>query len=147
MDIMVALSGSPVFKTLLQWLVPVSILTFFVSLGLIPWIVGRLSETCFLRFSSTGSSPQQREQKTFAALCFLFLRNVLGILLFLAGFAMLFLPGQGLLTILIGLLLLSFPGKQKFIHSLIKKQMIRQSLDWIRKKRGKTPFQWPDLDE
>ncbi|WP_228857093.1 PGPGW domain-containing protein [Desulfomarina profundi] len=144
---MVSLTGSPVFKTLLQWLVPVSILTFLVSLGLIPWIVGRLSETCFLRFSSTGASPQQREPKTFAALVFLFLRNILGILLFLAGFVMLFLPGQGLLTILIGLLLLSFPGKQKLIHFLVRKQMIRQSLDWIRKKRGKTPFQWPELDE
>ncbi len=147
MDIMASLTGSPVFNTLLQWLVPVSIFTFLLSLGLIPWIVGRLSETCFLRFSSIGALPIQKKAKTFADLFFLFFRNVLGLLLFLAGFAMLFLPGQGLLTILIGLLLLSFPGKQKLIRSLIQKQMVRQSLDWIRKKRGKKPFQWPELDE
>ena len=143
MDILACLTGSPVFNTLLQWLVPLSVFTFFLSLGLIPWIVGRLSETCFLRFSSTHPPPTRKKPKTFAALFFLFFRNVLGLLLFLAGFAMLFLPGQGLLTMLIGLLLLSFPGKEKLIRSLIRKPMIQQSLDWIRKKRGKKPFQWP----
>lgn len=147
MDIITFLTNSPLFNTLLQWLVPVSILTFLLSLGLIPWIVGRLSETCFLRFSSSTPPPIQRKPKTFATLFFLFFRNVLGLFLFLAGFAMLFLPGQGLLTMLIGLLLLSFPGKQRLIRSLIRKQMIQQSLDWIRKKRGKKPFQWPEFNK
>ncbi|WP_457577615.1 PGPGW domain-containing protein [Desulfomarina sp.] len=146
MDIMDFLTNSQSFNTLLQWLIPLSIFTFLLSLGLIPWIVGRLSETCFLRFSSTYASPIQSGSKTksFATLFFLFFRNILGLILFLAGFAMLFLPGQGLLTMLIGLLLLSFPGKQKLICSLIRKQMVRQSLNWIRIKRGKKPFQWPD---
>src|SRR5574340_1251928 len=40
------------------------------------------------------------------------LKNVLGAGLLLVGIAMLVLPGQGILTILIGLTLLEFPGKR-----------------------------------
>jgi len=57
---------------------------------------------------------------------------------------MLFLPGQGILTILISLLLLSFPGKQKLFNYLIHKPTLQHTLDWIRKKSGSQPFTWPD---
>src|SRR5688572_19372307 len=38
-------------------------------------------------------------------------KNLLGVVLIVLGIIMLVLPGQGLLTILIGLMLLSAPGK------------------------------------
>jgi hypothetical protein len=53
---------------------------------------------------------------------------------------MLVLPGQGLLTMLIGLSLLPFPGKQKMEQNILSRKSIRQSLNWIRIKANKEPF-------
>jgi hypothetical protein len=47
------------------------------------------------------------------------LKNTLGIGLILAGLAMLVLPGQGLLTLLIGLMLTDFPGKYALEKRLV----------------------------
>ena len=127
-------------QPLVGWLAVLSLGTFILSLVLIPWVVGKLEQDCFLKLyqndrSTTRPSP--------ASVFMLMLRNGLGLLLILAGIAMLFLPGQGLLTMLLGALLLSFPGKHRLITRLVRQPKIQHSLDWIRKKRGKVPFIWP----
>ena len=53
---------------------------------------------------------------------------------------MLILPGQGILTILIGLFLMNFPGKFKLERKLIAMPKVLKSLNWIRTKAGKEPF-------
>jgi hypothetical protein len=65
---------------------------------------------------------------------------MLGLGLLLCGIAMLVLPGQGLLTILVGLSLLPFPGKDKLEQNLLARKSIRASLNWIRTKANKEPF-------
>ncbi len=127
-------------QPLLGWLAALSLFTFIFSLVLIPWVVGRLAQDCFLKLYHNDASTSQ---PSFASVMMAILRNVLGLFLVLAGIAMLFLPGQGLLTILIGALLLSFPGKHKLINGLVRQPKIQHSLDWIRKKRGKEAFLWP----
>lgn len=114
--------------------------TFILSLLLIPWVVGRLAQDCFLKLYQNDKITTQ---PTLASVIMLMLRNGLGLLLVLAGTAMIFLPGQGLLTVLLGVLLLSFPGKHRLITRLVRQPKIQHSLDWIRKKRGKAPFLWP----
>lgn len=125
------------------WIAVLSAVTFIVSLLAIPWLIGSLSPDCFLRLSRkkqvlTPFSPWR--------ILLTGLQNILGLLLLFAGIAMLFLPGQGLLTIIIGALLLSFPGKQKLIGALVSRPGIQRSMDWIRKKRKKPPFLWPGRD-
>jgi len=56
------------------------------------------------------------------------------------GLFMLVLPGQGILTILAGLVLLDFPGKFLFLRWLVRKEKVLKSLNWIRKKGKKEPF-------
>jgi uncharacterized protein YjeT (DUF2065 family) len=124
---------------LLGWLGLLSMTTFLLSILLIPWIVGRLSPDCFLRLSEQGKDLHKDSSITLLLL----LRNLLGLLLVVAGILMLFLPGQGLLTILIGLFLLSFPGKKKIICQLIALPKVRKSMDWLRKISGKAAFIWP----
>ncbi len=126
-------------QTLLRWLAPISLATFFLSLLIIPLIINNLSVNCF----SDISKKKQAARISVTSLGFLLFRNIGGIFMLTAGFAMLFLPGQGLLTILIGLLLLSFPGKQTMLNYLIFKPAVQHSLDWIRKKSGKPQFTWP----
>jgi hypothetical protein len=128
------------WQPLLGWFAVVSLFTFILSLILIPWIVGRLPQDCFLKLTM---NDRPNGPPSIGSAIIVIFRNALGLFLLLAGIAMLFLPGQGLLTILLGVLLVSFPGKQKFVHLLVNQQKIQQSMDWIRKKRNKPPFLWP----
>ncbi len=65
---------------------------------------------------------------------------LLGVLLLSAGIAMLVLPGQGLITILVGLSLIPFPGKRRLELFLLSRKEVRSSLNWIRIKANKDPF-------
>jgi hypothetical protein len=67
-------------------------------------------------------------------------KNALGAVFLLAGFLMLFLPGQGLLTILIGLLLLEFPGKRRLERRLVQRPSILHFLNRLRERRGRPPL-------
>jgi len=68
------------------------------------------------------------------------IKIIVGLFLLLCGLVMLVLPGQGLITMLIGLILLPFPGKRKIEQSLLSRESIRTSLNWIRIKANKEPF-------
>jgi len=127
-------------KPLLGWLAVFSLCTFVLSLVLIPFVVGRLSSDCFLRLHLNDKVVPPASVLSVIGVI---LRHGLGIMLLLTGIVMLFLPGQGLLTILLGTLLVSFPGKRKLIRSLVFQPKIQHSLDWLRKKRGKPAFNWP----
>ncbi len=122
------------------WFALLSVITFFLSLLFIPCLVGRLSPNFFIQLTSPAISPQTKPS---SPLIFWIFRNLLGYFLLVAGIAMLFLPGQGLLTILVALLLISFPGKKIVILALITKPGVQKSMNWVRKKSGKLPFSWP----
>lgn len=121
----------------LQVLAVVSFCTFLLSIILIPWYIGRLPVDYF--YILKQQSPDRRPRSNLAVLV---LRNLLGTVLLVAGILMLFLPGQGILTILIGLLCMAFPGKYQFVLYLISKQSVQSSLDWIRRKMHRPAFRW-----
>lgn len=70
----------------------------------------------------------------------LILQNLIGYFLLIIGFALLFLPGQGLLTIMVALILIHFPYKQKLVRALVRKPLFLKTLNAIREKYKKTPF-------
>lgn len=70
----------------------------------------------------------------------LVIKNVVGIIFLVAGFAMLFLPGQGLLTMIIGFSLVDFPGKRKLEKRLVGQPKIFHAINSLREKFGKPPF-------
>ena len=72
------------------------------------------------------------------------LKNALGCVLIVAGFLMLFLPGQGLLSILLGLSLVQFPGKRRLELRLLRLHGIRSSVAWIRQKANRRPVLLPE---
>lgn len=72
------------------------------------------------------------------------LRNLLGGVLLLAGIAMLVLPGQGLLTVFAGLLLLDFPGKRQLTLRIVRRPGVRRWVDRIRHRGGAPPLVLPD---
>jgi len=66
----------------------------------------------------------------------LILKNILGVVLVLAGVLMLFLPGQGLLTILIGMVMMDFPGKFKLERRIVSNPKVLATINWMRASRG-----------
>ncbi len=68
------------------------------------------------------------------------LKTALGICLLSAGIAMLVLPGQGILTILVALLLIDFPGKRRLVHRLLAHPRVLGSINRIRTRAGRLPL-------
>jgi len=66
--------------------------------------------------------------------------NVAGVVLLLLGIAMLVLPGQGLLTILVALVLLDFPGKRRFERWLVHRPKVLAALNALRARASRPPF-------
>ena len=58
-----------------------------------------------------------------------------------AGIAMLLLPGQGVLTILIGIMLLDFPGKRSLEFWIIRQRGVLKAANWIRRKSNHPPLE------
>ena len=69
-------------------------------------------------------------------------KNLLGILLIMLGFFLSVpgIPGQGLLTILIGIMLLNFPGKRRLERRLVNRPKVFRAINWLRARFGKPPL-------
>ena len=58
----------------------------------------------------------------------------------LAGIAMLFLPGQGVLTILLGISLMDFPGKRRLEARIVGQRLVFETVNSLRARFGKPAF-------
>lgn len=66
----------------------------------------------------------------------LVMKNVLAVVFLIAGVLMLFIPGQGVLAILAGLILLDFPGKQSLERWIITQKTVLPTVNWLRRRFG-----------
>ena len=115
-----------------------SILIFIISILGIRWFVAQIPEDYFL--SSKRKPSKWQEQKPILRLAVLFGKNIIGVSLIIGGLLMLVLPGQGLLTIVTGLLLINYPGKYKLEQKLVAIPSVFRALNWIRVKANKPPL-------
>ena len=105
-------------------------------------IVGRLPPSYFVRPRTiTLWSHKPRAQQIAARIA----KNALGVLLIVMGAAMTLpgVPGQGLLTVAVGVFLLDFPGKLRFERRLARSPRVFSGLNALRKKLGRPPFDPP----
>ena len=117
-----------------------SLVLFFLTLVAIPLIIVSIPADYFIR--DPGSLSDRRHPVLRAAV--FVVKNSLGAVFLLAGFVMLFIPGQGLLTIMIGLMLMNFPGKRRLELKLIRKPRIREAVNWIRVKAKRSSLELPE---
>lgn len=120
----------------LAWALGLAVGSLVLVVVLLPWFVLQLPVDYFV-----ASRRELRAARTPLGWVWRILRNVLGLFFVIAGGAMLVLPGQGLLTILIGLLLLEFPGKRALERRLVARPGIKAFLDRIRARGGKPPLE------
>jgi MFS family permease len=123
-------------KEVLFWLGMLSIGTLVLAAVLLPVVVVRLPADYFVR-----RGGERRGRYGWAAWCWRVGKNLIGLVFVVAGIAMLVLPGQGLLTILIGLLMMDFPGKLALERRLIGQPKILTMINRLRERRGHPPLQ------
>lgn len=72
----------------------------------------------------------------------LFLKNLLGIVVLGIGVVLALpgIPGPGVLTILVGLMLMDFPGKRRLERWLIGRPRVLITVNGLRRRFGKSPF-------
>lgn len=72
----------------------------------------------------------------------LIVRNVLGYVLIALGVVMSLpgVPGQGLLTVLMGVMLIDFPGKHRFQRWLVTRRVVLAAVNRLRARAGQPPF-------
>jgi hypothetical protein len=70
------------------------------------------------------------------------LKNIVGVILILVGIVMTFpgVPGPGVLTILIGLILIDLPGKRKVEALIINRPTILTAVNGLRARYDKDPL-------
>lgn len=126
---------------MLGWLAGVSVFTLIAAAIAAPIVVTRMNPDYFM----PGRDRQKALAKQHPVLRWtgLTLKNLLGIVLLIAGFLMLFMPGQGLLTMFIGMILTDFPGKRKLELRIVQISVMHKGIDWIRKKNGRKPLELP----
>lgn len=118
----------------LWWLAMASLVFFVGSLVLLPWAVTRIPADYFTR-SQVPTSPWRRlHPVVFGAL--LVGKNIIGLVLLLAGIVMLVLPGQGLITIFLGLMLLDFPRRTELERYILSRGPVLRTINWMRVRRG-----------
>lgn len=86
-----------------------------------------------------------RSKRTRTRLVLVILKNLLGVVLVLIGIALSVpgIPGQGLLTIFAGLLLLDIPGKRRVELAILRRPSIRKIVDGLRRRFGRPPIRFP----
>jgi hypothetical protein len=113
-------------------------LVFFVgSLIAIPFILIRLPADFF---DIRVPRPWMEDHHPVLRLIGHIVKNAVGAIFLFAGFLMLFLPGQGILTILIGISMLDFPGKRNLEAKMIGQPTVLHAINGMRKKFGKPPL-------
>jgi len=127
---------------LIWWLLAGSLAAFVVTPIAVAAAVVRLPTDYFVQKKKKPLRSLIRHPTLRVTL--LVAKNMAGVGLLIAGCAMLFLPGQGLLTILAGVALIDFPGKFRLERWLALKPSVWRSINWLRKRAGRPPVQRPE---
>jgi hypothetical protein len=121
----------------------VSMVSFVVSIVLTPWLILRIPPDYF-----THEHRHRIVAKShpFVRFVLVGLKNVVGYVLIVAGLLLFVLPGQGLITMLVGLLITNYPGKFELERWLVMRPRVLPTLNWLRTRYGRRPLITPDAE-
>lgn len=116
----------------------ISLLVFAVSLLSLPWLVAQIPEDYFV--ANKRHHAQWGDHHPIIRIVIIMCKNLLGVTLLLGGFLMLFMPGQGILTMVAGLVLMDYPGKFAVEKKIATTASVLKGLNWLRAKANKSPL-------
>jgi hypothetical protein len=108
----------------------------------VPFVVIKLPKDSFSNVKRDGWLDRQPAP---VRVLLRILKNVLGFVLIALGIAMLVLPGQGILAILLGVMLADVPGKRRLQQWILGRPKVMSSLNWLRRKFGRPPLERPSV--
>lgn len=116
-----------------------SVVTFVGSLLVVTYVLVRLPANYF--HSSHGREFLTESHPVLRALA-VFAKNLLGLVLVGAGIVMSLpgVPGQGVLTILLGIMLLDFPGKRSLEARIVSRPRVFRAINALRARFDKPPL-------
>jgi hypothetical protein len=120
-------------------LLGISFAMLVATLAVFPFVIVRLPA----RYFAEKNRPRPLSRHVIVHWLLMALKNALGLALVVTGMMLLFLPGQGLLTIIIGLTIMNYPGKFVFERWLVRRPRVMPALNWIRSRFGAPPFEDP----
>ncbi len=123
------------------WFALASLLSFIAGLVLMPMFVARIPADYFSRPRRKRWSSGAR--RPLVQLLLIGAKNCLGIILVTAGLLMIFMPGQGLITLLVGLMIMNYPGKHAVERWLINRPHVLTGVNWLREKYDSPPLTPP----
>lgn len=137
------LRGLPITPKTLLWIGIFSVLGFVLTLAATSFVVVRLPADYFSRDRRTLGAAGPR---TVGRILGILAKNLAGWILVALGIVLSVpgVPGQGLLTILLGLMLVDFPGKYRLERAIVKRGPIRKTVNALRRRFGRPPFEFPD---
>ena len=106
----------------------------------VPLIVIKLPQNAFANLKGAGWLDKQ---PVAVRIPLRLVKNILALALVVLGIAMLVLPGQGILAILLGVMLGDFPGKLGLQQWLLGRPKVMNSLNWLRRTFKKPPLERP----
>ena len=124
------------YKSVIFWLSLLSFLIFIFSLVSIKWLVALIPIDYFVY----KKNSKFKTKYPFTWLISMIIKNIIGYLLIIGGILMLVLPGQGLFTIFIGLMMSNYPGKYYIEKKIIAIPSILKTINWLRKQSNKEPI-------
>jgi hypothetical protein len=121
------------------WGIPLAILTSILSVVIVGAVLVRLPDTYFLDSHIRDFWIDRHPVLRWSAKL---LKNLLGVALILVGFVLLLpgVPGQGLLTLLIGLVLIDFPRKRRAERWLLSCRGVANKVNRLRARFGRRPL-------
>jgi hypothetical protein len=128
-------------QNVLGGLFVLSAILFLVCLVAMPVLIARMRPDHFL--DPDPPEDSWRGQHPVVRWVGKGVKNLLGLVLVLAGLAMLVLPGQGIITILVGISLLDFPGRRALELRIVRQRHVLQAVQWIRRRAGQPPLELP----
>ena len=131
------IAWSSMNSDLLFLLGSLSIFILIISVFMMVLIISFLPEDYFKSENRNLISSVQNSRYPLLKLLALITKNFFGVLLLLSGILMLVLPGQGILTIITGLVFMDYPGKYKFERKLLRQKGVINSINWIRSRLSK----------
>jgi hypothetical protein len=96
-------------------------------------------------FCTPRARPRRPERHWLLHWVLLVGKNLLGGLMVLAGVLLTLpgVPGPGLVLILLGAMLIDFPGKRRLTRNLVRRKSIHGTINWVRARFGKPPLVLP----
>ncbi|MBX3244649.1 MAG: hypothetical protein KF685_09365 [Acidobacteria bacterium] len=113
------------------------VLSFFLSILIVAIVIVKIPANYFSSHYQRDFLPDSSWITRWGATI---VKNVIGVILVLAGIVMLIGPGQGILTILIGLIMIDIPGKRPLEARLIKRPAVLSAVNALRSRYDKPPL-------